>query len=77
MKRMKKRDKYSICQYDLEDNYIREFRSYKECAEYFKTSIKSIHCYICRSQKGKVDKKMDKETHQWCRLVRWLDIEEC
>ena len=50
--------KYTIAMYDLEDNLITVFDSYRECARYFKTSIESIHCYICRSQKGIVDKKL-------------------
>lgn len=68
--------KYTIAMYDLEDNLITVFDSYRECARYFKTSIKSIHCYICRSQKGIVDKKLNKEDHKWYRLVKWLEIED-
>ena len=67
---------YTIAMYDLEDNLITVFESYKECAKYFKTSIESIHCYICRSQKGIVDKKLNKEDHKWYRLVKWLEIED-
>ena len=57
-----------IVMYDLEDNYIREFSSYKECAKYFNTSVRVIHSHICRSRKGKVDKKKDK--NGWCRLFK-------
>ena len=69
-------NKFTIAMYDLEDNLITVFESYRECAKYFKTSVKSIHCYICRSQKGKIDKKYNKEDHKWYRLVKWLEIED-
>ena len=68
--------KYTIAMYDLDDNLITVFDSYRECARYFKTSIEAIHCYICRSQKGIVDKKLNKEDHKWYRLVKWLEIED-
>lgn len=60
-----------IVMYDLEDNYIMSFSGYKECAEYFNTTIQVIHCYICRSKKGIVDKKRDTKNHRWCRLFRF------
>ncbi len=61
-----------IVMYDLEDNYIMEFKNYKECAEYFKTSIRCIHSYICKSKKGIVDKKRDNDG----KYVRLFIIEE-
>lgn len=61
-----------IAMYDLEDNYIMSFDNYKECAEYFKTSVKVIQCYICKSKKGKTDKKRDKNG----KYVRLFKIEE-
>lgn len=60
----------TIIMYDLEDNPLFEFCSYKECAEYFETSVDSIQCYICRSKKGEVDKKRDKKNHRWIRLCK-------
>lgn len=59
-----------IAMYDLEDNLITIFDSYKECAKYFNTTIEVIHCYICRNKKGTVDKKRDIKAHKWCRLFR-------
>ncbi len=61
-----------IAMYDLEDNYIMSFDSYKECADYFNTTTKVIQCYICRSKKGRIDKKRDKEG----KYVRLFKIEE-
>lgn len=40
-----------IAMYDLEDNLITIFDSYKECAKYFNTSIQVLHCHISRSKK--------------------------
>lgn len=57
-----------IAMYDLEDNLITVFDTYKEAAKYFNTSIKVIQCYICRSKQGKVDKKRYK--NNWCRLFK-------
>lgn len=61
---------YEIAMYDLEDNYICSFWGCKECAKYFETSVKVIHCHICRSQKGIIDKKRDRKNHRWVRLFR-------
>lgn len=63
-----------IAMYDLEDNLITCFESYKECAEYFETSVKCIYCYICRNRKGKVDKKRFRGN--WYRLFKVDDINE-
>lgn len=59
-----------ILMYDLEDNYICEFKNYKECADYFNTSVKVIHSHICRSKKGIVNKKRDFRNNRWVRLFR-------
>lgn len=61
-----------IAMYDLEDNYIMSFDNYKECAEYFKTSKDVIQSYICKSKKGKIDKKRDCDG----KFVRLFKIEE-
>lgn len=52
---------YVITFYDLEYNIIRQFDSYKECAEYFNTTTKAIQSYICKSKKGIVKKKRNIE----------------
>lgn len=57
-----------IAMYDLEDNLITVFDTYKEAAKYFNTSVDVIQCYICRSKQGKIDKKRYKDG--WCRLYR-------
>lgn len=56
--------------YDLEDNLITVFESYKECAEWFNTSVNCIYCYICRNQKGIVDRKRNKQDDKWYRLYK-------
>lgn len=61
-----------IAMYDLEDNYIMSFDSYKECADYFNTTTKVIQCYICKSKKGIIDKKRDCDG----KYVRLFKIEE-
>lgn len=61
---------YLIAMYDLEDNYLYEFKNYKECAKYFNTSKDSIQCYICRNRQGKVDRKRDKSNKRWVRLFK-------
>ena len=59
-----------IAMYDLEDNYITSFDNYKECANYFETSIRCIHSYICKSRKGVIDKKIDKKNNRYVRLFK-------
>lgn len=59
--------------YDLEDNLIAIFESYKECANWFNTSVKCIHSHICRSKKGMLDRKFNKEDHKWYRLYKIED----
>ena len=61
--------------YDLEDNLITVFESYKECAAWFNTSIKCIHSYICKSKKGIIDKKRDKKNKQWYRIHKYKEEE--
>lgn len=56
--------------YDLEDNLITVFENYKECAEWFNTSVECIRCYICRNEKGILDKKRNKQNRKWYRLYR-------
>lgn len=57
-----------ISMYDLEDNLITVFDTYKEAAEYFNTSVGVIRCYICRSRQGKINKK--RNGNNWCRLFK-------
>lgn len=59
-----------IFMYDLEDNYICEFKTYKECANYFNTSTKVIQTYISKSRKGTRDKKRDFNNKRWVRLFK-------
>ena len=59
-----------ILMYDLEDNYICEFENYKECANYFNTTTKVIHCYISKSKKGIIDRKRDFKNKRWVRLFK-------
>lgn len=63
-----------ILMYDLEDNYLCEFKNYKECAKYFNTTTKVIQCYISRSTKGTRDKKRDIKNKRWVRLFK-IEVE--
>lgn len=56
--------------YDLNDNLITIFDSYKECAEWFNTTANVIRSYISRSKNGIRDKKRNKQDKKWYRLYR-------
>lgn len=59
-----------IIMYDLEDNYICEFKNYLECAKYFNTTRNVIRTYISLSKKGIRDKKKDVKNNRWIRLYK-------
>jgi len=50
---MRKQGNYFIAMYDKEDNYIRDFESIQECADYFNTSKACISVYLCELKKLK------------------------
>ena len=56
--------------YDLEDNLITIFDTYKDCAKWFNTTVEVIYSYISRSKKGIVDKIRDSEYGKWYRLFK-------
>ena len=56
--------------YDLDDNLITIFENYRDCAKWFNTSIDVIYSYICKSQKGIVDKKRNIKDKTWYRLFK-------
>ena len=62
-----------IAMYDESDNYIRDFRSSKECADYFKTSAKVIDCSICRIKTGRLKRKRDNINNRYVKLYRMRD----
>ncbi len=62
----------TIIMYDLADNPLFVFTSYKECAEYFGTSTKSIQSHICRSLKGEVNLKNDKKHNRMVKLYKYF-----
>lgn len=59
-----------IIMYDLEDNYICEFKNYLECAKYFNTTRNVIRTYISLSKQGKVNKKRDVRNNRWVKLYK-------
>lgn len=61
---------YIITFYDLEDNIIAQFDSYKEAAEYFNTTNKVIQCYISRRKHYPSRKKRDIKRKIWGYLVK-------
>ena len=61
---------YILTFYDLEDNIIKQFDSYKECAEYFNTTDKVIQCYISRRKHYPNRKKRDTKRKIWGYLVK-------
>ncbi len=48
--KMTKRGNYFIVVYDKEDNYIRDFESIEECANYFHISRKCVSDYILKEK---------------------------
>lgn len=65
-----------ILMYDLEDNYIMEFKNTKECAKYIGCSVKSIRSKICRFKKGKQNKIRDFKHQRWVKMYRdWDEYE--
>ena len=56
--------------YDLEGNYICEFKNYLECAKYFKTTRNVIRIHLSLSIQGKVNKKRDIKKDRWVRLYK-------
>lgn len=65
-----------IAMYDLEDNLITVFDTYKECAKYFNTSRAVIECHISRSKKGTVDRKRDIANKRWVRLFKIIEDDD-
>lgn len=59
-----------IAMYDLEDNLITIFDSYKDCAKYFNTTLKTVYCSVSRIKDGKRDKKRDRQNKRWVRLYK-------
>lgn len=49
-----------ICEYDLEGNYLRSFKDYKEAAEKLNTSKRLLQSVICRIKQGKQEYYEDK-----------------
>ena len=56
--------------YDLEGNYICEFKNYLECAKYFNTTRNIIRTHLSLSKQGKDDKKRDIKNNRWVRLYK-------
>lgn len=64
-----------IAMYDLEDNFINIFDTYKECAKYFETSTRNIASCISRIKSGVKDRIRDKKNERWVRLYK-INVEE-
>ena len=56
--------------YDLEGNYICEFKNYLECAKYFNTTRNIIRTHLSLSKQGKVNKKRDVKKDRWVKLYK-------
>lgn len=65
-----------ILMYDLDDNYLCEFKNARECADYFGTSDDAIHNYIYFQKKGLRDKKRDIKRKRWVRLFKEDDLND-
>lgn len=49
-----------ICEYDLEGNYLRSFKDYKEAARMLNTTPRILQSVICRIKQGKQEYYEDK-----------------
>lgn len=56
--------------YDLEGNYICEFKTYLECAKYFNTTRNVIRTHLSLSKKGEIHKKKDIKNNRWVKLYK-------
>lgn len=65
-----------IVMYDLEDNLITIFDSYKDCAKYFNTNLSTIYSSVCRIKSGKLDKKRDVQNKRWVRLYKMVEDDD-
>lgn len=59
-----------ICEYDLEGNYLRSFKDYKEAAEKLNTSKRLLQSAICRIKQGKQEYYEDKVWKQKVKLYQ-------
>ena len=59
-----------ICEYDLEGNYLRSFKDYKEAAEKLNTSKRLLQSVICRIKQGKQEWYEDKVWKQKVKLYQ-------
>ena len=62
-----------IAMYDIEDNFIKIFDNYKQCAEYFETTTKVIHSCVSEIKSGHRDRKRDKKNKCWVKLYKIED----
>ena len=62
-----------IIMYDLEGNYICEFKNYLECAKYFNTTRNVIRKHLSLSKQGKLNKKRDIKNNRWVRLFKEVE----
>lgn len=64
-------NKYILTFYDLEDNIVAQFDSYKEAAKYFQTSISVVRCNVSRRNLHFPNrKKYDKANKTWGYLIK-------
>lgn len=62
---------YVLTYYDLNDNIIEQFDTYKECAAYFEVPVMNIINYIARQKKlGTNTRKWNKKTKIWGYLIK-------
>lgn len=67
----------ALVMYDLEDNFITIFENYKECADYFNTTPKSIQSFMSKVKTGIYgNRKKDKKENRWIKLYKIEDEED-
>ena len=59
-----------ISEYDLQDNLLRIFDTYKEVAETFETTTDVIQSTVSKIKSGKRDMTFDRELNKWVRLYK-------
>jgi len=62
--------------YDMKDNYITMCWNYKELSKWFKKSIKSMQCGVCRFSQGKIDSILSNNDHKKYKVYKYVDLQD-
>lgn len=57
--------------YDMEDNYLKECKNYKELTDFFKKSLNSMQSSYCRFKKGEINAIKSNEDNKLYKVYRY------